>query len=129
MPSSTLSLASLATFIVCSSVGQICMKIGLRGRQVGIARSPFRTFANAAAAIFRPWVTTGLLLYVTGAVAWLLLLSRMPLSVAYPMISLGYIAVVVLSALVLRERVRWRLALPGLLLIATGVSLIGSSLR
>jgi drug/metabolite transporter (DMT)-like permease len=129
MPSSSLSLASLATFIVCSSVGQICMKIGLRGRPVGIARSPFRTLANVVAAVFRPWVTTGLLLYVIGAVAWLLLLSGMPLSVAYPMISLGYVAVVVLSALVLRERVRWHLALPGLLLIATGVSLIGSSLR
>jgi len=51
-----------------------------------------------------------------------------PLSTAYPMISMGYVVVVVLSALILREPVRWVSAVPGLVLIVAGVSLIGMGL-
>jgi drug/metabolite transporter (DMT)-like permease len=122
-------VASFATFIICSSMGQICIKLGLRAEAIRMARSPLRTLFNVVAVMVRPWVTAGLLLYVLGALAWLLLLSRMPLSIAYPMISIGYVVVVLLSALVLREKVRWRLTIPGLLLIVTGVALIGSSFR
>ena len=59
---------------------------------------------------------------------WLLLLSKVRLSVAYPMISISYVFVVILSSLVLHESVAWSWAIPGLLLISGGVSFIGLGL-
>jgi drug/metabolite transporter (DMT)-like permease len=58
-----------------------------------------------------------------GAVFWLAVLSRVNLSWAYPMLSLGYILVLLFSALVLREPVsalRWI----GALVVVVGVFLI-----
>ncbi|UCC67121.1 MAG: hypothetical protein JSV79_08205 [Armatimonadota bacterium] len=119
------SLGLLFVFITLSSVGQLCMKAGVRGAGAtstalvrGVLRYVVATVARAA-------VLVGIGLYILAALAWLPLLSRVRLSVAYPMVSFSYVVVVVLSAAVLRERVRWRLALPGLVLIGVGVSLIG----
>lgn len=48
-------------------------------------------------AVLQPSVVMGFACYGLAAVSWLLVLSRVPLSVAYPMLSLGYAAVAVLS--------------------------------
>ena len=38
-----------------------------------------------------PWILAGLSCYVVSVVVWILGLSRVPVSVAYPMLSIGYI--------------------------------------
>jgi drug/metabolite transporter (DMT)-like permease len=75
-----------------------------------------------------PYVLAGLACYVISTFFWLLILSKVRLSVAYPMISMAYIVVVILSAVVLKEHVDWRYAGAGLLLIVGGVSFIGFGL-
>lgn len=119
------SFGLLVLFITFSSFGQICMKIGLAGDQIPISKSPFSTFINIIKFMLRPWVFVGLVLYVFSAFSWLLFLSRVPLSVAYPMISIGYVFVMLLSVLILHEKVKWKYAAFGLLFIAAGVSFIG----
>jgi drug/metabolite transporter (DMT)-like permease len=52
------------------------------------------------------------------------ILRQVNLSFAYPMISLGYVVVVVLSAVLFREKVPWTIVV-GLVLICGGVSLMG----
>ncbi len=115
----------LMLFVLFSSFGQICMKIGIAGEKIPISRSPAKTVFNILGVMIRPWVLAGLGLYVLGAFTWLVLLSRVRLSVAYPMVSLGYVVVVLLSALVLHEKVKWKYAVAGLVFIALGVSFIG----
>lgn len=105
------------------------MKIGIRGEQIPVSRSPIRTFLNIVSFMLRPYVFLGLCLYVFGAFTWLLLISNVRLSVAYPMISIGYGLVTVLSVWILHEKVKWKYAIPGLLLIAAGVSFIGFGMR
>ncbi len=118
------SLILLLLFIVLSSVAQVCMKAGVRAAATSTA--PGRGVLRCVvAALARGSVLVGIGLYVLASLAWLPLISRVRLSVAYPMVSLSYVVVVALSAWVLREHVRWRLALPGLLLIGVGCSLIG----
>jgi drug/metabolite transporter (DMT)-like permease len=119
------SLGLLSLFIVLSSVGQLCMKAGVRGAVATSTASVGGVLRYMVAAVARPPVLAGIGLYILAALAWLPLISRVRLSSAYPMVSLSYVVVVVLSAGVLREQVRWRLALPGLFLIGVGVSLIG----
>jgi undecaprenyl phosphate-alpha-L-ara4N flippase subunit ArnF len=107
------------------SVGQICMKAGLGGDEIALDASPLRFAANVLPFLIRPLVMAGIGLYVVSTGLWLLVLRWLPLNIAFPMVSLGYVFVVLLSAFVLHEPVRWLFALPGLSCIVLGVSLIG----
>jgi len=118
------SAGLLLAGVVLGSFGQICMKFGLRGVSL-VATSPGGTALGALTWMLRPWVAAGLGLYAMSTLIWLLVISRVRLSVAYPMISTSYILVTVLSAAVLHEEVAWPLAVPGLTCIILGVTLIG----
>ena len=119
------SFCLLLFFITLASFGQICMKIGLRGDVIPKGATPAHTLLNILKFMARPWVLAGLLLYVISAFTWLLLISRVRLSVAYPMMSMSYVLVTLLSVLILREKVKWKFAIAGLVFIAAGVSFIG----
>jgi len=70
-----------------------------------------------------PQIWFGFFFVFAGALLWLVVLSRVALSWAYPMLSLGYILVLVLSKFVLGEHVspiRWF----GTLIIIAGVWLV-----
>lgn len=41
--------------------------------------------------ISSPWIIFGMFIYVGSVSVWLMVLSRIPVSIAYPMASLGYI--------------------------------------
>jgi len=101
-------------------VGQIMMKNGMN--QVGaITQFGLATLVHVFS---NPFVLLGFASYGLSSVVYLLALSRLDLSVAYPMIGLGYVLVVFFSWLVLREQVgplRWL----GALLIVAGVWLVG----
>ena len=114
--------------ITLGSFGQICLKLGLAGEKIAIVYSPIQTMLNVLAFMVRPYVLLGLSLYVVSTFSWLLVLSRVRLSVAYPMISMSYILVVILSAAILREHVDWRFAIAGLAFICAGVTFIGLGL-
>lgn len=111
--------------VALGSLGQVCMKAGLAGDEIALDASPLRAAANVLPFLIRPLVMAGIGLYVVSTGLWLLVLRWLPLNIAFPMVSLGYIFVVVLSAFVLHEHVRWLVALPGLSCIVLGVSLIG----
>ena len=78
------------------------------------------------AAATTPWVIGGLGLYLLGTVSWIAVLSRIDLSVAYPLGSLNYVLITVLSATVLQEAIpplRWAgtfFILVGILVVARG---------
>src|SRR3712207_2389645 len=73
-----------------------------------------------------PLVLAGLALYVLGAMTWLTVLSRVPLSFAYPMLALSYAITPTLAWLILGENLpseRWM----GIATICLGVFLISRS--
>ncbi len=102
------------------AAGQLLMKSGMN--QVGAIDSLsvgmlVRMFSN-------PMVLLGFASYGISSICYLMALSRLDLSVAYPMVGIGYILVMLISALILREPVgplRWM----GVLLIFAGVCLVG----
>ena len=74
----------------------------------------------------RLWV--GLTLFAISAVFWLVVLSRVPLSFAYPFVGISYVVVVASSKFVLHEEVptmRWF----GVLVVAMGIAIVGFSFR
>ena len=64
--------------------------------------------------------------YGISALVWMIVLSRVNLSYAYPMVSLGYVFVVILSRYLFGESVTM-LRLAGTLVIGVGVILISQS--
>ena len=71
-------------------------------------------------------VLTGIVCYVVGTLSWMLVLSRMDLSVAYPLGGMAHIGVVLVSWLFLGETVRpqrWM----GVLFIVIGLLLVANS--
>lgn len=111
--------------LVLLSFGQIFIKLGLGHEGIPIGSNPAKTIVNILKAAARPKVVVGFSFYVVGTLIWLLVLSRVPLSIAFPMFSMSYFLVVILSATILKERVIWSYAIIGLLLISIGVSCIG----
>jgi drug/metabolite transporter (DMT)-like permease len=77
-------------------------------------------------AIAEPRLWIGLMLFGVSALFWLVVLSRLPLSVAYPVVGVSYVIVVALSRFMLHEHVpslRW----VGAVVVAIGIGIIGIS--
>jgi multidrug transporter EmrE-like cation transporter len=73
------------------------------------------------------WVWAGLTCYGASMAPWLFVLSRLPVSVAYPMVSIGYVLTAALGWLFLGEVITPS-RLGGIVLICAGVVLIARSL-
>ncbi len=106
---------------ICFSVsGELLLKSGMNS--VGILG--LSNFWPTLGKIFtHPRILGGFGLFGVGAVFWLAAISRVPLSWAYPMLSIGYILILLFSAIVLKEQIaplRW----VGALVICAGIILV-----
>lgn len=111
--------------VFLGTVGQIMLKTGMNNAGGKANAAGMAALLDAVKAIANPWVLMGFTFYGISSILWLMILKRVSLSSAYPMISLSYVFVVILSALFLGERPNWGTTAPGLLLIIVGVTLIG----
>jgi drug/metabolite transporter (DMT)-like permease len=106
---------------ICFSVsGELLLKSGMNS--VGVLS--FSNLWPTLGKIFtHPRIIAGFGLFGIGAVIWLAAISRVPLSWAYPMLSIGYILILLFSAIILREQIaplRWI----GALVICVGIVLV-----
>ena len=82
--------------------------------------------STVARAAREPMLWIGLTLFAISALFWLVVLSRIPLSVAYPSVGMSYVFVVLFSRLWLHEHVpplRW----VGVGIVVVGIVLVGLS--
>jgi undecaprenyl phosphate-alpha-L-ara4N flippase subunit ArnE len=107
--------------ILCDIIGQLCFKAGLDSADGGDAtRLVWLKVATT------PLIWLGMATYAIEIGAWLFVLSRMPLSLAFPLASLSYCGIALASRFILKEPVSQRRWL-GTALIALGVAIVGSS--
>ena len=71
-------------------------------------------------------IISGLTLYVISVVVWLLVLSRVPVSFAYPMLSIGYILNAIAAFYLFGEPLT-SLRMLGIFVIISGVYLVAQS--
>lgn len=119
--------ARLLTYLVilCSlalgALGQVLLKSGASTLD---AQGP-GVFSAVLEGLRQPMVVLGLLAYVVSSGLWLVVLSRVQLSVAYPLAAVNHVLVAV-GAVALGESLppaRWL----GVALVASGVALLGFS--
>ena len=103
--------------------GQVLLKLGMN--KIGpIAINSMSAVGKLFIGVFKsPLVLIGLFLYVISAAIWLIVISAVDLSFAYPFIGLTYVLILLVSKFVLKEDVnpiRWA----GAAIITIGVVVI-----
>jgi multidrug transporter EmrE-like cation transporter len=127
-PAGIVSIALLLVSVGFAIAGQLTLKAAMNnvGRIGGAEVRDIGDTVLRAAREPRLWA--GLALFGISSVFWLVVLSRVPLSVAYPFVGVSYIVIVLLSRLILNEHVpllRW----VGVIVVAAGIAIIGVSFR
>lgn len=120
---STWTLIIIAT--VMGIAGQTMLKHGMN--QMGPLSISGETVPQVVLQIVRsPFVIGGLLIYGFGTFFWLVTLSRIDLSVAYPFVSLNHVLLFLIGWLILRESVS-PLRAAGVAVICVGMILVARS--
>jgi len=119
------AFAFLVTGVLLNAAAQLFLKAGTNATGVVTLTSEnwLSTFARLATTA--P-IVAGLACYAVSVVVWILGLSRVPVSVAYPMLSLGYVVNAVAAQALFGEAVtlqRWI----GIGVIVLGVWLVARS--
>jgi multidrug transporter EmrE-like cation transporter len=85
-----LEFALVLSGVLLNAVAQLLLKAGTR--HVGAFEFSFANVIPVGAQIFTNWpIIAGLGCYVISVLVWILALSRVEVSVAYPMLSIGYV--------------------------------------
>lgn len=114
---------SLVLLCACiNSAAQLLFKEGMN-RVGNFDFAWANIFPIAAKIMLSPFIITGIMLYVLSITLWLLVLSRVDASVAYPMASLGYIITAVSAYFILNEQLSM-MQIIGIVVIMIGVYLI-----
>lgn len=92
--------------ILASSAGQVFLKMAVRGRIISLS------------ILSGPDIYIGFFLYALSAILWILVLSKLPLAIAYPLVSLNFIFIMIAGWLFLREPLSWNIGIGGLLIVA-----------
>ena len=104
--------------IVLSVSGQIFQKLGMsrtgpnRQMKVSLLKS-----------ILIPYNLIGMVCLGLSAFIWLIVLSKMELSLAYPLLSFGYVLVTISSKLFFKEIIPWNRWV-GVLIVVFGIMLV-----
>lgn len=112
--------AMILLSVVLSAAAQVALKAGMASAPVRQALAAgLRPMAIVNVA-FSPLIMLGLLFYVLSAAVWLAVLSKMPVSSAYPFVALAIVLTSVLGRLVFHDAFTIP-KIAGTLLIVTGV--------
>jgi multidrug transporter EmrE-like cation transporter len=113
----------MATSICLAIAGQLLMKRGM----MSFGTFPVsKLLVNIIPMFLNPWVFIGFACFGLSSLFWLVVLSRMELSLVYPMVSVAYVIVALFSWYFFKENltpVRWA----GIAVIVMGVVLISRS--
>lgn len=126
--STAISIALLVVSVLFATAGQVTLKAAMDSiGRIGTAQvnDYGQTIGRA---IREPKLWIGLMLFGISALFWLVVLSRVKLSIAYPVVGFSYIVVVAMARWVFHEHVpalRWI----GVAVIALGIALVGISSR
>lgn len=118
-----LTVCAIIISVLLTSVSQLVLRAGMRG--VSLSADVSRA-ADLWALVFSPYIIGGLILFGSSAVTWLFVLSRVPVSFAYPFVGLGIVLTTLGGVALLGEHVtKGQLLSIGIILI--GIISLGLS--
>ena len=120
-----ISFALVFTGVMLNAAAQLLLKAGVK--DVGIIKLDATNIFTAGLKLaFEPHILGGLTCYVVSVGIWILALSRVQVSIAYPMLSLGYVVTAFIAWAFMGEAVN-AMRLTGIAVIIVGVFLVARS--
>lgn len=108
--------------IFLNATAQLLLKAGME--RIGYFQFSLKNIWPIAMQVaISPYIIFGLGCYVFSVAVWLMGLSRVDVSVAYPLLSLGYIFTAVIAYFVLHENISF-VRMAGIFVILIGVYLV-----
>jgi multidrug transporter EmrE-like cation transporter len=107
--------------VLLNAVAQLLIKAGTKA--LGTLISPEGPVDTVMRILLQPYILAGLASYVVSVPVWIVVLSRVPVSVAYPMLSIGYVVNCVFGYLLFKENLTL-LKVLGIGIIIVGVILV-----
>ena len=110
--------------LLLGAVGQLSMKVALKSYTDH--HGPLQGLGMLLSAMVSPGVMFGLICYVLSSMMYLFILSKVPMSMLYPMVALNYVFVTILDWAYLKQPVP-SLRVAGLAIIIAGVVTVAMS--
>ncbi len=123
---------SLSTFsiifagVLLNSAAQLMLKAGANALGTVAVGSGSSLLAAGWGAATQPWIIFGLGCYFVSAGLWILALTRVDVTVAYPMLSMGYVIAALLAWQLFGEALTGA-RVAGIAIILLGVVVLGRS--
>lgn len=110
--------------ILMGSIAQILLKVGMKNNNINMNFG--NIIKNLVRIYLNKFVIMGSIIYGTSMILWIAVLSKIELSYAYPMVSMNFVIVAILSKILFKEhvsRTRWI----SIIIIVFGVALLSAS--
>jgi multidrug transporter EmrE-like cation transporter len=117
------ALGLILLSVTITAFAQIMLKAGMSGSAVQRAIATGLSVQSIRTVLFSPLVIGGLFLYFGAAMVWLLVLSKVDVSLAYPFVALGFGLTAVFGWLLFGEALSLTQG-AAILLISAGVVLL-----
>ncbi len=111
---SLVSFSIVLVGVLLNAAAQLLLKAGTNAMPLGLRLA------------IEPHILGGLACYVVSVVVWVVALSRVPVSIAYPMLSIGYVVNAIAAWYLLGEVVT-PMRLAGIGIIIVGVFMVARS--
>ena len=108
------SFSFILTGVLLNAGAQLLLKAGTNAEPLGLRLA------------IEPHILAGLACYVVSVVVWVVALSKVPVSMAYPMLSIGYVVNAIAAYYLLGETVT-PMRLAGIGVIIVGVFIVARS--
>jgi drug/metabolite transporter (DMT)-like permease len=116
-------LATILGTVCLSAVAQVALKVGTRSLSYSAGKGLPAVILSVASS---PFIWLGLGIYGASVLAWLWVLSKTDVSVAYPFVGISFVLTAVMGAVLLQENVS-PLRIAGTALVIFGCILIAKS--
>ncbi len=115
----------ILTGVLLNAVAQLALKASVAGMgELSLnLQTAWPLFTRLAA---EPWLWVGLFCYGISVVVWILALSRVDVTIAYPMLSIGYVVNALAAAALLGEALTFS-RIAGIGIIILGVFILARS--
>jgi multidrug transporter EmrE-like cation transporter len=111
--------------VLLNAAAQLFLKAGTNS--IGVLSFESReVLSTLFRIIFNPYIFSGLGCYVVSVAIWIIALSRVPVSVAYPMLSIGYVVNALAAWYLFGEAITVQKTL-GISVIVVGVYFVATS--
>jgi multidrug transporter EmrE-like cation transporter len=112
--------------VLLNSAAQLMLKAGAKTLGSVAIGSSASLFAAGWGAATQPWIIVGLGCYFVSAGLWILALTRVDVTVAYPMLSMGYVIAALFAWQLFGEALTGT-RIAGIAIILVGVVVLGRS--